>query len=192
VGAAVLAGLVWAGMSSKPAPVPVPVAEPASAPVAIAATEAASEPASAPPAATEAASAAAAAVAATSEPAASAVAEESAPIPTVVLKRPVNAAAKPAPKETLKERRAREAREARAASVPAPAAPVVRGVVRIAISPWGDVEVDGKLAGTSPPLTELSLPEGRHQIVIRNTDLPPHNVVINVTADQPVTLKHKF
>ena len=64
--------------------------------------------------------------------------------------------------------------------------------MRVAISPWGDIEVDGKPAGTSPPLTELSLTEGRHQIVIRNADLPPHNATINVTADQPVTLKHKF
>jgi serine/threonine-protein kinase len=113
-------------------------------------------------------------------------------MPTVVLKRPAASASKAAPKETLKERRAREAREARPAAAVAPAAPVARGVVRIAISPWGEVEVDGKLVGTSPPLTELSLPEGRHQIVIRNTDLPPHNAQVNVTADQPVTLKHKF
>jgi eukaryotic-like serine/threonine-protein kinase len=43
-----------------------------------------------------------------------------------------------------------------------------------------------------PAVTELSLTEGRHQIVIRNADLPPHNAVVNVTADQPVTLKHRF
>ena len=67
-----------------------------------------------------------------------------------------------------------------------------RGLVRIAISPWGEVEVDGKRVGTSPPLTELSLTEGRHQIVIRNADLPPHSTTINVTADQPTTLKYKF
>ena len=190
IGVAVLAGLVWAGMSSKPAP--TPVAAPASAAMATAVAEPAPEPASAPVAA-EAASAVAAAAAPVPEPAASVAVEESAPIPTVVLKRPaVVPTVKSAPKETPKERRAREAREARSANTPAPVAPAARGVVRIAISPWGEVEVDGKLAGTSPPLTELSLPEGRHQIVIRNTDLPPHNAVVNVTADQPVTLKHKF
>ena len=74
----------------------------------------------------------------------------------------------------------------------APVAPAASGLVRIAISPWGEIEVDGKPAGTSPPLTELSLPEGRHQIVVRNSDLPPHSVVVNIAADQPVTLKHKF
>jgi serine/threonine-protein kinase len=95
---------------------------------------------------------------------------------------------KEATKETTKERRAREARErdARlAASLPA-------GVLRIAISPWGEIEVDGKPAGTSPPITELSLPEGAHQIVIRNSDLPPYSTAVSVTAGQTSTLKYKF
>ena len=100
------------------------------------------------------------------------------------------------PKETTKERRIREAREREArisaAIVNAPAAPAATGLVRIAISPWGEVEVDGKPAGTSPPLTEITLSQGRHQIIIRNTDLPPQTMVVNVTADQPVTVKHKF
>ena len=104
--------------------------------------------------------------------------------------------AKEATKETARERRARAARERAArSSAPAPsatAAPIPNGLVRIAISPWGEVEVDGRPAGTSPPLTVLSLPQGKHQIVIRNTDLPPHRAVVNVTADQPVTLKYKF
>ena len=204
VGAAVIGGLVWAGMASKPAMTPAATATIAPPAVAMPASAAASMPAtvatvdataaSAPPITTQAASAAAvdaAAPAAVAADAASAAASDDTPIPTVVLKRPV-AAVKAAPKETPKERKAREAREARPANASTPVAPVARGVVRIAISPWGEVEVDGKLAGTSPPLTELSLPEGRHQIVIRNTDLPPHNAVINVTADQPVTLKHKF
>jgi serine/threonine-protein kinase len=187
LGAAVLAGLVWAGMSSKPLATPKAAVPAAPVP--------ASVPASAVAAAAAPAVDAASAVApAASEPerAASSAAEDTASIPTVVLKQPV-AVTKLAPKETLRERRAREAleRSSRSGAAPVPA-PALRGLVRIAISPWGEVEVDGKLAGTSPPLTELSLPEGRHQIVIRNTDLPPHNTVINVTADQPVSLKHKF
>ena len=64
--------------------------------------------------------------------------------------------------------------------------------MRIAISPWGEVEVDGRPAGNSPPVTELSLPPGRHLIVVRNTDLPAYSTSVNVTTDQPVTVKHKF
>ena len=100
------------------------------------------------------------------------------------------------PKESSRDKRAREAREvrerdARVASAAAAAA-ATTGVVRIAISPWGEVEVDGRPAGTSPPLTELSLSTGRHQIVVRNTDLPVFSTTVNVTTNQPVVLKHKF
>ena len=95
---------------------------------------------------------------------------------------------KAAPKETAKERRAREAREREARL----AAPAPTGVLRLAVSPWGQVEVDGKPAGTSPPLTELNLSEGSHQIVIRNSDLPPYSASVSVTAGQTATLKYKF
>ena len=97
------------------------------------------------------------------------------------------------PKESPKERRTREARERDARVTGAAAvAPRATGTLRVAVSPWGEVEVDGKPAGTSPPLTELTLPEGTHQIVIRNADLPAHSVQVNVTAGQATTLKHKF
>lgn len=98
-------------------------------------------------------------------------------------------AAKPAaPKETLKERRAREARE-RAAR---PAAAVATGVLRIAVSPWGNVEVDGKPVGTAPPLNELTLPEGRHTVTIRNDEFPPYSASVNIVPGQPAALKHRF
>ena len=193
LGAAVLAGLIWTSMPSKSVGPAVPMA--AIRPTPVAATVAAPVPMPAPTAGP--APIVIAAAAASAEPAASAAVVErvAAPAPAPS-KAPAAVAA--APKETPKERRARETRErdARIASAatpapPAPAAPA-RGLVRIAISPWGDVEVDGKPAGTSPPVTELSLIEGRHQIVIRNADLPPHSVVVNVTADQPVSLKHRF
>jgi serine/threonine-protein kinase len=83
-------------------------------------------------------------------------------------------------------------RETRPASSSTPVAPPPTGLVLLAISPWGAVEVDGRAVGTSPPLTELRLAQGRHQIVIRNTDLLPHIAHVDVTADQPVTLKHRF
>ena len=102
-------------------------------------------------------------------------------------------------RDAVKERRAREAkeREARerelraAVRAPLPAAPAT-GTVRIAISPWGLVEVDGAPSGAAPPLTELTLAEGRHQIVVRNGDFPPYVASVNVVAGQPVTLRHKF
>jgi hypothetical protein len=101
----------------------------------------------------------------------------------------------PALRESAKDRRAREARErdakdreARAAL----AAPVATGTLKIAISPWGQVEVDGSPSGAAPPLTELTLAEGRHQIVIRNGDYAPYVTSVVVPAGQTVALRYKF
>ena len=79
------------------------------------------------------------------------------------------------------------------AVAPAPTAmPAPKGWVQLAISPWGQVEVDGKAAGTAPPLTRLELSAGSHTITVRNEDFPPFTRQIQVDADQPVTLKHRF
>ena len=94
-------------------------------------------------------------------------------------------------KETAKERRAREAREkAERAASGAPA--ITMGTVRIAVSPWGNVEVDGRPVGTAPPLNELNLPEGRHTVTIRNDEFPPFSATVNIVAGQPVNVKHRF
>ncbi len=66
------------------------------------------------------------------------------------------------------------------------------GTVQLAVSPWCEVEVDGKPVGTTPPVTRLTLPEGAHTITLRNADFAPQTVQIQVTADKPVTLRHRF
>jgi serine/threonine-protein kinase len=114
--------------------------------------------------------------------------------PATTAKAPaVEAPAKPAkpPTETPKERRAREVRE-RAERTAAGAPVLVTGIVRIAVSPWGNVEVDGRAMGTTPPLNELTLPEGRHTVTIRNDEFPPFSTSINVVPGQPVNVKHRF
>lgn len=167
-------------------PVPAPAPEPVAASQPAAGAASAVEPAGSAPAAAAGASAPIniaaailpAAVAAAPEPVLAAASGNDAP-----RKAPVP------PKETLKERRAREARERAAAA----AQPVVtNGVVRLAISPWGQVEVDGKPIGTAPPLNELTLPEGRHVVTIRNDDFPPYISTVNVVPGQPVNLKYRF
>ena len=86
-------------------------------------------------------------------------------------------------------------RNAKTASAPPPTvAPVVlpRGTVHIAISPWGQVEVDGTPMGTTPPLTHLELPQGTHTITVRNEDFPVHTQRVEVDPDKPVSIKHRF
>jgi serine/threonine-protein kinase len=76
------------------------------------------------------------------------------------------------------------------AAVAAPALP--QGVLNIAISPWGQVEVNGAPVGTTPPLTRLELPQGTHTITVRNEDFPPFTQRVQIDPERPVTFKHRF
>jgi serine/threonine-protein kinase len=73
-----------------------------------------------------------------------------------------------------------------------PVAAAAAGQVLLAISPWGEVFVDGAGKGTSPPLTSLNLPVGKHTIEVRNGDAPPYVVNVQVEADNPVRVRYKF
>jgi serine/threonine-protein kinase len=77
----------------------------------------------------------------------------------------------------------------RAAETPA-AKPLVR--ISLAVSPWGEVYVDGKKKGVSPPLTELRLSPGRHTIEIRNSTFAPYAETVNVEAKGSIKIRHKF
>ena len=103
-------------------------------------------------------------------------------------------ASKPVPgsKETPRERRLADNKSKTVAQNTGNAPAKGRGVVRLAVSPWGQVEVDGTAAGNAPPLTELTLNEGKHLITIRNADFPPYSTTVTVIPGQAVGVKHKF
>jgi len=102
----------------------------------------------------------------------------------------------PAPVRTKPAERpaARDTRERSAQREPAPkpAAAVATGVVQLAVTPWGQIEIDGKGAGVTPPLSQLTLSVGEHVITVRNEDFTPHTVTVRVSADKPVTVRHRF
>ena len=107
----------------------------------------------------------------------------------------VAAPVKAAKMETTEATRTRERRAARDALASPPAtaaAPPTQGTVQLAISPWGQVEVNGTAAGTTPPLSRLTLPAGRHRVVVRNDDFPPFTATVTVADEKPVTLRHRF
>ncbi|HEY6135535.1 MAG TPA: serine/threonine-protein kinase [Rubrivivax sp.] len=169
-GALALGWTAWSGM---------PGAAPAAASVVATARTAAPQPAR--PATAVAAAAAAPGPAAAS---ASTTAPPTASVPAAeaVASKPVKTARAPAarPKTTV------------AALPPAPKATPATGVVQIAVSPWGQVEVDGNAAGTTPPLTRLTLPEGSHTITVRNADFTPYTATVQVKGDKPVVVRYRF
>jgi serine/threonine-protein kinase len=66
------------------------------------------------------------------------------------------------------------------------------GILQLAISPWGQVEIDGAPAGTAPPLARLNLPEGTHTVTVRNADFPPFVTTVQISAERAVVIKHRF
>lgn len=74
----------------------------------------------------------------------------------------------------------------------AAAEPAGNGQVYLAISPWGEVYVDGQMAGVSPPLNMLRLPAGKHRIEIRNGKFPPYQRNIELIGDTRLRIKYKF
>lgn len=65
-------------------------------------------------------------------------------------------------------------------------------VVNLSIQPWGDVYVDGRRRGASPPLRSLRLSPGTHTIEIRNGNLPSHVVTVELKSQQNTTVSHQF
>lgn len=71
-----------------------------------------------------------------------------------------------------------------------PAGPMAS--VSIAVAPWGEVYLDGKKQGVSPPLDILSVTPGEHEIEIRNSAFPPYTLSIQVKADEQMKIRHNF
>jgi hypothetical protein len=60
------------------------------------------------------------------------------------------------------------------------------------IVPWGEIYVDGKPRGVSPPLRVLELSPGDHKLEIRNGVLPPHTERVSVRSGEKLTIRHRF
>lgn len=66
------------------------------------------------------------------------------------------------------------------------------GSVVLAISPWGEVYLDGKKMGVSPPLKELQVTPGKHTIEIKNTFFASHTETLEVKLNDRLKIKHEF
>ena len=61
-----------------------------------------------------------------------------------------------------------------------------------AITPWGEIFVNGKPRGITPPMKSLKLDPGKYKIEIRNTTFAPHTENYDLKARDEVTVRHKF
>ncbi|MBI1397388.1 MAG: hypothetical protein GC151_15560 [Betaproteobacteria bacterium] len=65
-------------------------------------------------------------------------------------------------------------------------------VIRLAISPWGEVIVNGSRVGVSPPLNAVEVPPGKVTIEIRNGPSATYERTLALGPGQRVRVKHKF
>jgi len=66
------------------------------------------------------------------------------------------------------------------------------GYVALAVTPWGEVLVNGATRGVSPPLTRLALPPGVHLVEVRNGAAQPLKARVEVKPGQTISLQHRF
>src|SRR5205085_8366961 len=66
------------------------------------------------------------------------------------------------------------------------------GRVELAVAPWGEVLVDGKSRGVSPPLRVLEVVPGAHTVEIRNSTFPAHVEQVQLKAGEAVRIRHRF
>jgi class 3 adenylate cyclase len=70
--------------------------------------------------------------------------------------------------------------------------PAHLGRVELAVMPWGEVVVDGKTRGVSPPVRALDLAPGPHTIEIKNANFPVHVERVELKAGESVRIRHRF
>jgi class 3 adenylate cyclase/outer membrane biosynthesis protein TonB len=61
-----------------------------------------------------------------------------------------------------------------------------------AITPWGEIFVNGKSRGVTPPMKSIKLDPGKYKIEVRNTTFAPHTENLDLKARDELTVRHKF
>jgi hypothetical protein len=95
----------------------------------------------------------------------------------------------------LEKRLERVEKAAKAKNGPAQVAaakPVQPGRLELAVAPWGEIVVNGRTRGVSPPLQVLEIPAGTHRIEIRNSTFPSHVERVEVKAGETIRIRHRF
>ena len=65
-------------------------------------------------------------------------------------------------------------------------------LLTFAITPWGEIYIDGKKQGITPPLKELTISAGKHRIEIRNLNFAPYSETIDIKSGSTKKIKYIF
>ena len=131
----------------------------------------------------------------THEPARQAIPQQAAPVaqdaaPAITPKPAETGPEKPAP-ATAKPHSKAEAKKSETTATKKPA-PTNNATLVFKVMPWGEIYVDGKMRGISPPLKYIRIKAGKHEIEIRNTTLPKHAKTVEIRPGERVIIEHHF
>jgi class 3 adenylate cyclase len=118
-----------------------------------------------------------------------------APVPgTQEIRRPITTASEATPeaRKTVPTPKSEASKLAEAAPAAAALPTSHTGFITLAINPWGEVYLDGKKMGVSPPLKELQVTPGKHTIEIKNTFFAGHTETLEVNLNDRFKIVHKF
>lgn len=118
-----------------------------------------------------------------------------APVPgTQEIRRPITTASEATPeaRKTVSAPKSEASKLAEAAPAAAALPTSNTGFITLAINPWGEVYLDGKKMGVSPPLKELQVTPGKHTIEIKNTFYAGHTETLEVNLNDRVKIVHRF
>jgi len=65
-------------------------------------------------------------------------------------------------------------------------------IMNLVVLPWGEVYLDGRMQGVSPPLLELQVAPGKHEIEIRNANFPVFRQTIQAKVGEKIRINHTF
>ena len=99
---------------------------------------------------------------------------------------------KPDDKSLLKESVATPASDFSESKIQTSATIGNESTVQFAVTPWGEIYLDGVKVGISPPLKELKVSAGKHTIEIRNLNFSPYSETLELGASSVKKIKYKF
>jgi hypothetical protein len=66
------------------------------------------------------------------------------------------------------------------------------GTIALAITPWGEVRVNGESKGRSPPLKRVEVSPGKHKIELRHPQNAPLTLEVELSPGEEFTVRHAF
>lgn len=64
--------------------------------------------------------------------------------------------------------------------------------LNIKVQPWGEIFIDGKMAGVTPPLRQLKIAPGEHTLEVRHPSYATKTIPISATDPLATTIEHQF